>query len=163
MNTKQQTEDVAFGASFPQMAGRIVVGIDGSQHSSLALRYAAQLARHAGASIEAVTALPTPSIEAPTFGGAPWSSASRAHRAQQESIVTAFGSNIPNTFVAFVRKGAPADVLVDLSKGADLLIVGRHGKGGASGVRLGSVSQACADRAHCPVLVVPERSSRKRN
>jgi nucleotide-binding universal stress UspA family protein len=50
--------------------------------------------------------------------------------------------------------------LVDKSKGVDMLVVGSRGLGGFRGLLLGSVSQQCAQHAHCPVVIVPaeERS-----
>jgi nucleotide-binding universal stress UspA family protein len=35
-----------------------------------------------------------------------------------------------------------------------MLVLGRRGHGGLRGSALGSVSNACIDHAHCPVLVV---------
>ena len=53
-----------------------------------------------------------------------------------------------------VVEGAPATVLVDESRLADLLIVGSRGHGGFAGLLLGSVSQQCAHHAACPVVIV---------
>jgi nucleotide-binding universal stress UspA family protein len=53
-----------------------------------------------------------------------------------------------------VVEGHPALVLVEVSNGADLLVVGNRGHGGFAGMLLGSVSEHCVTHAHCPVLVM---------
>jgi nucleotide-binding universal stress UspA family protein len=54
-----------------------------------------------------------------------------------------------------VVEGAPAPVLLEAAKGADLLVVGMRGHGGFVGLLLGSVSQQCAHHAPCPIAIVP--------
>jgi nucleotide-binding universal stress UspA family protein len=51
--------------------------------------------------------------------------------------------------------GDPAWALSDLSRDADLLVVGSRGRGGFTGLLLGSVSQRCAERSACPIVIVP--------
>jgi nucleotide-binding universal stress UspA family protein len=55
--------------------------------------------------------------------------------------------------VARVVGGHPAPVLVEASKGAELLVVGSRGHGEFVGMVIGSVSEYCAAHAYCPVLV----------
>jgi nucleotide-binding universal stress UspA family protein len=50
--------------------------------------------------------------------------------------------------------GDPPAVLIDESRGAELVVVGSHGRGGFGGMVLGSVSHALLHHAHCPVAVV---------
>jgi len=45
-------------------------------------------------------------------------------------------------------------VLLDAARGADLLVVGSHGRSGFAGMLLGSVSQHCVQHAPCPVVII---------
>lgn len=50
--------------------------------------------------------------------------------------------------------GTPAEVLLEASLGADLLVVGHRGRGAFSSALLGSVGLQCVLRAACPVTIV---------
>ncbi|MHB1172123.1 MAG: universal stress protein [Lacisediminihabitans sp.] len=67
---------------------------------------------------------------------------------------TVFGDDRPSWFQAAVREGSTTQVLIEQSKGAEMLILGSRGHGGFVGLLLGSVSAACAEHAHCPVLIM---------
>ena len=60
-----------------------------------------------------------------------------------------------------VLKGYPKSVIVDEAErwGADLIVVGSHGRRGISRLLMGSVSEAVALQAHCSVEVIRDRAS----
>jgi nucleotide-binding universal stress UspA family protein len=53
-----------------------------------------------------------------------------------------------------ILPGGPAVTLVEVSEGADMLVVGSHGRSGLSRLMLGSVAMACVNHASCPVVVI---------
>jgi nucleotide-binding universal stress UspA family protein len=140
---------------------RIVVGVDGSEFSTTALRLAGRMATSLNAPLEVITCLGTsdlflashlPEERAPTTTQLE----ETAKRLVGESLERAFGNDVPEGLTRTVKFGAPAKVLVEESRNAQLLVVGRRGRGGFLAQVMGSVSGACAAHAHCPVLVVGE-------
>jgi nucleotide-binding universal stress UspA family protein len=132
---------------------RIVVGVDGSEPSKAALRWAVPIAEASGARIEAVIAWDYPS----TFPGpvyVDWRPDIDAEKMVQDTLDEVFGSQRPPELKAVVRRGPARNVLLDASAGAEMLVVGSRGHGGFVGLLLGSVSAACAEHAHCPVVIV---------
>jgi nucleotide-binding universal stress UspA family protein len=137
---------------------RIVVGVDGSEQSKLALRWAAYVARLGSATVDAVMAWDYPV----TFGWSAgwsypdggWTPQEDAEKALAEALAEVYGEQPPAGLRRFVEQGNAAKVLLDHSDGATLLVVGSRGHGGFAGLLLGSVSANCAEHAPCPVLVV---------
>lgn len=139
-------------------AGLVVVGVDGSAVSGAAVKVALWEAAVRGARLLAVTV----------------TSADRGRQArkllgQQRDTIADFGvirdaltewrRAYPDVAIEErVVAGHPAKVLIDLSHEAALLVVGSRGRGGFTGLLLGSVSQTLLYNAHCPVIVVPPRS-----
>ncbi|MGO4491892.1 universal stress protein [Arthrobacter sp. 2YAF22_2] len=138
---------------------RIVVGVDGSEFSTTALRLAGRLATSLNAPLEVVTCLGSsdfflashlPEERTPSAGELD----ETAKRLVEESLERAFGDSRPERLTRQVKFGQPAKVLIDESRDAQLLVVGRRGRGGFLAQVMGSVSGACAAHAYCPVLVV---------
>ena len=135
--------------------GRIVVGVDGSEQSKDALRYAARIAAAIDKPVDAVIAW----HPFTTYGWAPylpgdWEPDKDAGRVLSEAVKEIFAAERPAGMRLIVQEGNPAKVLIDHSTGAQMLVVGSRGHGGFAGLLLGSVSSKCAEHAHCPVLIV---------
>lgn len=133
---------------------RIVVGVDGSAPSKSALRWAVRAADVTGGGIDAVIAWQVPPNYGWSVADPHWHPDRDAEKVVTETVDEVFGADRPRDLRIIVRQGNPAKVLLDASRGAELLIVGSRGHGGFVGLLLGSVSSSCAEHAHCPVLVV---------
>jgi nucleotide-binding universal stress UspA family protein len=133
---------------------KIVVGVDGSEQSVAALRHADRLSRLLGASIEAVAAWTYPVAMSPHAISVEPSFEQIARDALDEALKEAYGTDRPALLTTVVQYGHPAQVLIERSTGAEMLVVGSRGRGGFVGLLLGSVSAECASHANCPVLIV---------
>ncbi|MBG0740648.1 universal stress protein [Paeniglutamicibacter antarcticus] len=133
---------------------RIVVGLDGSDASIEALREAARLASLLGARVDAMTCWDFPGFYAAPYALNASDFESTARQVLDDSVQGAFDGDIPSNVSARLVQGPARSTLIDASKGAAMLVVGRRGRGGFGGLLLGSVSSACVAHAHCPVLVV---------
>lgn len=113
------------------MAGPCIVGVDGSIHGSAAAAWAAPIAN--GLGVELVLVHARGLLE----GG-------NGHAAAVQ----------PG---AVVEDGDPVSVLLRVAqdRGASMIVVGRRGSGTRPDLRLGSTSHQLAERAHCPVVIIP--------
>lgn len=135
-------------------AGRIVVGIDGSEGSVTALRAADRIAGALGQRIVALACWDIPAIPDGYSQIGRNEFEDRAKEDLERTLGKAFGDDRPKDLKAVVRYGSARPLLIEASRDADMLVLGRRGHGGFHGLHLGSVSSACVARAHCPVLVV---------
>ncbi|MDQ2852019.1 MAG: universal stress protein [Actinomycetota bacterium] len=138
---------------------RVVVGVDGSDSSKRALRWAAFLARASASTVEAVIVWTPPSeytmMNAGLAGLAPsWTPDQGAKKALAAIVTDVFGDERPDGLQLTVWHGNPAQALIQASQSAQLLVVGNRGHGGFAELLLGSVSLACAQHAKCPVVVL---------
>ena len=137
---------------------RIVVGVDGSEQSKMALKWAAHLAAASGARIDAVLAWEYPVsfgwAQGWTYTPDTWNPREDAEKSLVATVDEVFGSDRPADMKLLVQEGNAARILLDQSKGATMLVVGSRGHGGFAGLLLGSVSQRVVTHARCPVVVV---------
>lgn len=136
----------------------VVVGVDGSAPAKAALRWSVAQARLTGGRVRAVTAWDIPSYAG--WAPLPYDDlAAGAGKLLSESVQEAVGLDGTDVeIVESVLPGHPAQVLIDASAHAALLVVGSRGHGAFAGTLLGSVSQHCAQHAHCPVVVMRGKS-----
>lgn len=139
--------------------GRIVVGVDGSGPSLAALRWATHLATLTSSTVLAVAVWEPATafgLVGAGWGAIPpdWDIEGTTRQALDESITAALGDGGSNGVEARVEQGSPAQVLIELSSEALMLVVGSRGHGGFASLLLGSVSAVCAEHASCPVLIV---------
>jgi len=129
---------------------KIIVGVDGSDASVAALRVARAVAEPSGAPIEAWACWDVPAgygvYLAVGIDGFKYA----AEQVLGQAVQDAFGEMPPFVHSRIVR-GKAGPVLLDASRTASLLVVGRRGHGS---LVLGSVSSTLISHAHCPVLVV---------
>lgn len=136
-------------------AERVVVGVDGSGPSQVALEWAARQATRTHAHLRVMAAWDWPS----SYGWSVPIPSDYNPEQDAERMVAAMADEArkahPGLSVDWATaQGHPAPVLVDASKEADLLVVGSRGHGEFAGMVLGSVSEHCVASAHCPVVVV---------
>ena len=134
---------------------RIVVGVDGSASSTAALAWAVKQAALTGAVVDAVIAWEVPAnysflVQVPVD----INYAEIAAQVVTDAIAEVSGPGEQVKIRSTPTEGSPARVLLDASKGAELLVVGFRGHGGFTEALLGSVSQHCVHHATCPVVVI---------
>jgi nucleotide-binding universal stress UspA family protein len=139
-------------------ADLIVVGVDGSDASVDAARWAFEQARLTGHRLEVLTAWQWPlswgtAMPFPT-GYDPGADA----QAMLDEIVDPLAESFPTVSVQRrAVEGHAAPVLIEASRHASLLVVASRGHGEVSGMLVGSVSLHCVTQAECPVLVYRSR------
>jgi nucleotide-binding universal stress UspA family protein len=138
---------------------RILVPVDFSEHSEHALRYAVELAKVYRATLHLVHVYPAsayiapPLLPGPVIVGQFRDQSQKAFddflaRAKTEHAVPMTGT---------LLEGVPHVEILRAAKdvGADLIVVGTHGRTGIEHLLLGSVAERVLRGAHVPVMTVP--------
>ncbi len=140
----------------------IVVGTDGSDTASQAVRQAVDLARAVGAKLELVSAYePVPAQrlskeqqQAPE--DLQWAINPREDVDATLEAAAAIGREAGVTVDVYARQGDPADAILDVAeeREADLIVVGNKGMTGAKRFLLGSVPNKVSHHAPCSVMII---------
>lgn len=133
---------------------QIVVGVDGSEHGNAALRWAVAEAKMHGGEIVAVFAWQLPLIGIP--GAFDRDEMERACKTFLEDAVAAVITGREVTITKLVAQGDVSGSLIEVSRDAEMLVLGSRGRGGFAGLKLGSVSQECVQHAACPVVIIKQ-------
>jgi nucleotide-binding universal stress UspA family protein len=138
----------------------VVVGVDGSDQADRALDWSIEEALLRSARIRIVTAWHVPLAAYAGHGGSPAAGTTLEDsvRIAAEGVADAAADKVRETASEVlvetrVVQGQTADVLIDTSMGADLLVLGAPGRHGVSGV-LTSPAVQCVVHAPCPTAVV---------
>ncbi|MGV1089297.1 MAG: universal stress protein [Mycobacterium sp.] len=140
----------------------VVVGIDESEESTRALAQAFDIAAtlHAPLTVVHMWEI-TAAVGMGDLGGQgmmDWQLLDvlqTEQRQRMDELVKPFASKYRNAHVAKIFQDvSPAKGLTDLSREAQLVVVGSHGRGRLADSLLGSVSQNVIHHSECPVLVV---------
>jgi nucleotide-binding universal stress UspA family protein len=150
----------------PPAEGPVVVGVDGSPASEAAIGFAFEEAAFRGGELVAVLAwtdavfpVGPDGIQYPMIDWTPL--AEQAEELLGERLA-GWTEKYPEVVVRRrIERDRPAQALIDAANGAQLLVVGSRGRGGFTGLTLGSVSQAMLHHAPCPIVVArPDREIR---
>ena len=140
-------------------AGAVVVGVDGSEPSLRAVRWAAEEAAMRGAGLTVCCVAVAGTDEQPMLWDGQQLVLIPADEVLRRAIRVAMDTTADVAVAGDVLRGDPAYQLLARAREAELLVVGARGLGAFVGLLVGSVSEHVAGRADCPVVVVRGEAS----
>ena len=144
---------------------RIVIGVDGSSHAEAALKWAIRMAKGMGSQVTAVYA-----IHVPVYFPEPYTFPAQFDETWRSELEQDFDEKwcrpLKQSGIKYrtvVENGRPAAVIARVAEAenADVVIVGRRGRGGVTELLLGSVSHELVLTSKKPVLVIPPAAARE--
>ncbi|WP_017573236.1 universal stress protein [Nocardiopsis halotolerans] len=149
----------------PPHRGRVVVGVDGSDSSRRALRFALHEALVSGSEVVVVNSweMPLPADAESLTADARLLHEDMFDRQSEEVVAGLLAEVVDDRtehleITALRTQSNPVDALLEAGQDADLLVVGSRGRGGVRGLVMGSVSQGVLRHARVPVAVLPPHS-----
>ena len=148
---------------------KILIAVEDSQYSARATEYGIDLAKKLGAEIALlhVNELPvaTPYVADPLMNEPPIMMPEMVHAQEDASkkLLNKIAESIAEetTVYTFHKIGNPKDEILNTAEewDADMIILGTHGRTGLDHFISGSVAEKVARKAHCPVLIIPNKDS----
>jgi nucleotide-binding universal stress UspA family protein len=139
----------------------IVIGVDGSDAAKEALRYGLHEASVRGTRVRAVHAwMPSSAMPATGPGMVPPIDIAPYREAAEEflrSAVVGVAGEHADKVELVVAESPAGPALIESARDAELIVVGRRGRGAVKSLVLGSVSSYVLQHSTCPVLVMPAR------
>lgn len=133
---------------------RIIVGVDGSPSANKATEWAAQEAELRGVTLELIHAWNYPNLG---YGGyvAVLEDFEKDARAVLDDVTATVRQAHPAlALISTLVQGPTAQTIIDKASQADMVVVGSRGKGGFSGLLLGSVGQQLVHHCESPVVII---------
>jgi nucleotide-binding universal stress UspA family protein len=140
---------------------RIVVGVDGSEHSEAAIKWAVRMAKGMGSEVVAVFAIAPPiyfdaSFMAPVV---PPQFDEEWRAGMKQEFEGQWCKSLRDAGIRYqtiMEDGRPASVIAKVAESvnADLIVVGRRGRGGVAELFLGSASHELVLHSKRPILVI---------
>ncbi|WP_329030138.1 MULTISPECIES: universal stress protein [unclassified Streptomyces] len=129
----------------------VVVGVDGSEASRAAVALAFEEAALHHCDLRAIAVW-----QPPVFSLHTGETMFQAERRQLSEVTAGWAEKYPDVRVTHeITVGSPVETLAKAAEHALAVVVGRRGRGGYTGMRVGSVVRGLLHRAHCPVITVP--------
>ncbi|MFI9297143.1 universal stress protein [Streptomyces gardneri] len=136
-----------------QETPHLVVGVDGSESSRAALAWAFEEADLRRCAMRAIAVW-----QPPVFTLHSGDTLFHAERRLLSETTAGWADKCPDVRLTHeVLIGSPVETLAGAAEHALAVVVGRRGRGGYTGMRVGSVVHGLLHRAHCPVITVPAR------
>jgi nucleotide-binding universal stress UspA family protein len=138
----------------------IIVGVDGSGHSQLALEWAMKEAaiRRTLLTVltvhEAIRGYYTNVAVFPDDQDRT-AQAQKAAQAETDQVLARLDEPRPESVTVKAVHGFPVEELVNAGRDADMIVLGSRGAGGFARMLMGSTASQVVQHAHCPVLIVP--------
>jgi len=142
---------------------RVLVPIDFSPSARAALEYATFVAARHGASLDVLHVWEPPGYVGPdalallpVAAGQPGWEQTRAEVTREVDRFLAKAGDRPKHLSVRIEAGEPGDTILSVARdgGADLIVMGTHGRTGLSRLLIGSVAEAVLRRSTCPVLTI---------